>query len=55
MQTFNLTLTLDELNLLITGLGELPFKISNPMVQKIHQQVQSQVKPTPEPTETKTE
>lgn len=41
METFNLTLTVDQLNLIIAGLSELPFKTSSGLIQEIIQQVET--------------
>lgn len=39
---FNLTLTLDQLNSVMAGLGELPFKTSNDLIQNIVKQFNEQ-------------
>jgi hypothetical protein len=36
------TLSLDEVNVLLAGLGELPAKVSYPLIKKIEQQVNDQ-------------
>jgi len=41
-KTFNLTLTLPQLNSVMAGLGELPFKISNELIQEIVRQFNEQ-------------
>ena len=38
----NLTLTIEEANLVLAGLLELPAKMSMQLIQKIHQQAQEQ-------------
>jgi len=38
----NLTLTIEEANLVLAGLLELPAKLSMQLIQKIHQQAQEQ-------------
>ena len=52
---FNLTLTLDELNTVFGILVEGPFKIVNPIIQKIQTQYNEQVTPasSPEPIDPK--
>jgi hypothetical protein len=47
METFNLTLNVDQLNVIMAGLGELPFKTSNVLVQEIVAQFNAQ-QPKPE-------
>lgn len=47
-------LTLEEANMILAGLQELPAKIANPLTQKLQQQAQSQLpkeEPTPAPQE----
>lgn len=39
---FNLALTLDQLNSIMAGLGELPFKTSNDLIQNIVKQFNEQ-------------
>ena len=41
MQSWTLTFTTDELNVIMTGLGELPAKSSINVIQKIHSIVQT--------------
>lgn len=41
-KTFTLTLTVDQLNTIMAGLGELPFKASNVLVQEIITQFNDQ-------------
>lgn len=41
----NLTLSNDDVNLLLAGLGELPAKFSLQLIQKIQLQVQEQLQP----------
>ena len=38
----NLTLTIEEANIVLAGLLELPAKMSMQLIQKIHQQAQEQ-------------
>lgn len=40
-----LELTVQEVNILLQGLGELPAKISIQLISKINQQAQEQLKP----------
>ena len=51
MQTknFNLSLTVDQLNVIMAALGELPFKTSNELIQIIVKQFNEQ-QPTEPPT-----
>lgn len=46
---FNLTVTPEELQIIGSALEELPFKKSAPLMNKLNQQVQSQVNPVPTP------
>ena len=46
-ESINLDLSLDEINLILNGLGELPAKASMGVIQKIQQQAQQQVVPEP--------
>lgn len=41
-RTFSLTLTIDEINTVLAGLGELPHKVSRGLIDKIVQTVQAQ-------------
>jgi hypothetical protein len=41
MQSWTLTFTTDELNIIMAGLGELPAKSSINVIQKIHGVVQT--------------
>ena len=43
MKNFKLTLTLDEVNLIIKALGNLPFNQVNDLVATIHLQAQEQL------------
>lgn len=44
MTTFTFTdLTIDEANLLLAGLQEMPAKVANPLTQKLQQQAKSQL------------
>ena len=38
----NFNFEVDEVNLILSGLGELPAKLSMKVIQKIHQQVAQQ-------------
>tara|TARA_B100001059_G_scaffold145236_1_gene145201 strand:- start:81 stop:263 length:183 start_codon:yes stop_codon:yes gene_type:complete len=46
-ENINLDLSLEEINLVLNGLGELPAKASMGVIQKIQQQAQPQVVPEP--------
>ena len=46
-ESINLDLSLEEINLILNGLGELPAKASMGVIQKIQQQAQPQVVPEP--------
>jgi len=48
-ENINLDLSLEEINVILGGLGELPAKASMGVIQKIQQQAGPQV--TPEPVE----
>lgn len=41
--TFNFELTLEEANIILAGLQELPGKICNPLSEKIKMQAQAQI------------
>tara|TARA_B100001175_G_scaffold65628_1_gene53748 strand:- start:19871 stop:20017 length:147 start_codon:yes stop_codon:yes gene_type:complete len=43
-----LNLELDEVNVVLNALGELPAKVSMPVIQKVQEQAQPQVAPTEE-------
>lgn len=45
MITLNFNLTVDEANLLIAALGELPFKTSNALIAKLQLQAKPQMEP----------
>ena len=47
----NLELTLEEANLVLAGLLELPAKVSMQLIQKIHQQAREQHAEVEEPEE----
>ena len=47
----NLDLTLEEVNIILNALGELPAKVSMPVIQKLQGQAQPQVTPAPIPVE----
>lgn len=42
-QTFNLELSLDEINTLLAGLGELPSKVSMGLIAKITNNIQQEI------------
>ena len=48
-KNFNLSLTVDQLNVIMAALGELPFKVSNDLIQAIVKQFNEQ-QPTEPPT-----
>ena len=50
--TFTFTnITMDEANLILAGLQELPAKVANPLTQKIQVQAKSQLPQEPAPQE----
>lgn len=46
-ESINLDLSLEEINVILGGLGELPAKASMGVIQKIQQQAGPQVQPEP--------
>lgn len=46
-ESIKLDLSLDEINMVLSGLGELPAKASMGVIQKIQQQASPQVQPEP--------
>lgn len=44
-QIVKIELSLDELNIVIAGLSELPVKHAMPIIEKIHKMVQPQLAP----------
>jgi hypothetical protein len=44
-KTLNFTLTIEEANLVLAGLQELPAKVANPLTQKIQEQAREQLQP----------
>jgi len=50
-ENINLDLSLEEINMVLGGLGELPAKASMGVIQKIQQQAGPQVKPEAEAEE----
>jgi len=46
-ENIKLDLSLDEINMILNGLGELPAKASMGVIQKIQQQASPQVQPEP--------
>jgi hypothetical protein len=55
IKTFNLALNVDQLNVIMAALGELPFKTSNELIQAIVKQFNEQVGTTEPPTITDVE
>ena len=43
MKEITLTLTLDEVNLLLTSMAEMPFRISNGLIGKVQHQANEQL------------
>lgn len=50
-QEIAVTLTVEEWNTIGAGLGELPFKVSRPLFDKIQQQIAQALQPPEPPTE----
>lgn len=50
-ESIKLDLSLEEINLVLGGLGELPAKASMGVITKIQQQASPQVQPEPVPAE----
>ena len=52
MPSYNLTLTIDEINAILVGLQEVPARICNPLTEKIREQATKQIvnSDTSEPT-----
>lgn len=48
-ESIKIDLSLEEINMVLGGLGELPAKASMGVIQKIQQQAAPQVQPEPEP------
>jgi len=48
-ENIKLDLSLEEINMVLGGLGELPAKASMGVIQKIQQQASPQVQPEPQP------
>jgi len=46
-ESIKFDLSLDEINMVLSGLGELPAKASMGVIQKIQQQASPQVQPEP--------
>ena len=44
-QTLHFDFTIEEANILLAALQELPAKVANPMSQKIQQQARAQLEP----------
>ena len=51
MEELKISLTIDEINIVLTGLSELPHKMVNSVISKIISQSQLQLKPVNETTE----
>lgn len=49
----NLDLSLEQVNVILNALGELPAKVSMSVIQKVQEQAQPQVIPEPIPAEEK--
>jgi hypothetical protein len=49
-QQINIQLTVDEINMILAALQELPAKVCNPLTKKIVEQAEPQVKPSTEKT-----
>ena len=47
-ESIKLDLSLDEINMVLGGLGELPAKASMGLIQKVQQQAGPQVQPEPD-------
>ncbi len=52
-ENIKLDLTLEEVNVVLNALGDLPAKVSMPVIQKVQEQAQPQVAPEPIPAEEK--
>ena len=50
-ESIKIDLSLEEINMVLGGLGELPAKASMGVIQKIQQQAAPQVQPEPAPAE----
>jgi hypothetical protein len=46
--TYNLALTLDQINVIMAGIGELPTKIGLPLTEEIRKQIIPQLPSAPE-------
>jgi len=44
MEELKIVLLLDEVNLVLNALGDLSFKVANPIIQKIMAQAEAQIK-----------
>lgn len=49
MQELNLKLTLDDVNVILAGLGKLPLEVSVAVFGKIKAQAESQIQPAEPP------
>lgn len=45
MSEINLNLSIEKVNLVIAALAELPFKVSNELINEIHSQASIQINP----------
>lgn len=45
MQEINFTLTIDEANMILNAIQELPAKLANPLTQKLQAQAKEQLEP----------
>jgi hypothetical protein len=52
-QTYQLMVTVPEINVIAKGLGTLPYNDVAPLMQKLQQQITSQQKPVDKPKEEK--
>jgi hypothetical protein len=46
--TYTLSLTLEQINMIVAGIGELPTKIGLPMTEEIRKQIIPQLPSVPE-------
>jgi hypothetical protein len=51
-EKITLILTQDQINILGTALGELPFRVAAPLVHEINKQIAEQVPPAESPAQT---
>ena len=43
---FQITITAKEINIILDGLANQPYKVVHPLIEKIHQQIRSQQQST---------